>query len=149
MHLVTLTVPSTMSNFTMSHAAPDHYLQKMLQCQIQALQLAVFSRKPPHIRVGLVANRQEVLSSLTIIFSHILQFQLVYSLWTLVISRFVSALKDLRPNCRHWRHTVDELATTLHFSDHSCRSSSDFNLRLVKDMQRGVRFWRCSCCCND
>src|SRR6218665_2693228 len=78
MHLVTLTVPSTMSNFTMSHAAPDHDLQTMLQCQIQALQLAVFSRKPPHIRVDLVANRQEVLSSLTIIFSHILQFQLMY-----------------------------------------------------------------------
>jgi len=40
-------------------------------------------------RVDLVANRQEVLSSL-INFSHILQFQLVYSygLWTPVISRF-------------------------------------------------------------
>jgi len=24
-------------------------------------------------------------------------------------------------------------------------SSSDFNLRLVKDMQRRVRFWQCSC----
>ena len=67
MHLVTSTVPSTMSNFTMSHAAPDFDLQKMLHGQIQALRLEFFSRKPPHIRVGLVANMQEVLSSLTII----------------------------------------------------------------------------------
>src|SRR6218665_696821 len=45
MHLVTLTVPSIMSNFTMSHAAPDHELQKMFHCQIQALSLEFFSRK--------------------------------------------------------------------------------------------------------
>ena len=45
MHLVTLTVPSTMSNFTMSHAAPDHDLQNMLHCQTQALRLE-FCRKP-------------------------------------------------------------------------------------------------------
>src|SRR6218665_2912244 len=35
MHLVTLTVPLTMSNFAISHAAPDHDLQKMLHCQIK------------------------------------------------------------------------------------------------------------------
>src|SRR6218665_2960437 len=45
-HLVTLTVPATMSNFTMRQAAPDHDLQKMLHCQIQALLLGFFSRKP-------------------------------------------------------------------------------------------------------
>src|SRR6218665_1761269 len=39
MHLVTLTVPSIMSNFTTSHTAPNHDLQKMLHCQIQALGL--------------------------------------------------------------------------------------------------------------
>jgi len=70
-----------MSNFTMSHAAPDHELQKMFHCQIQALSLQFFSRKPPYMRVGLVANRQECLSLLMIIFSHILQFQLVYRFW--------------------------------------------------------------------
>src|SRR6218665_3801713 len=32
-------------------------------------------------------------------------------------------------SCRHWRRTVDELAATLHFSRHSCRSSSYLNLR--------------------
>src|SRR6218665_654347 len=42
----------------MSHAAPDHDLQKMLHCQIQPLRVEFFSRKTPHIRVGLVANRQ-------------------------------------------------------------------------------------------
>ena len=61
MHLVTLTVLSTMSNFTVSHAAADYDLQKMLNCHIQALRLEFFQRKPPHIRVGLVANRQEVI----------------------------------------------------------------------------------------
>jgi len=103
----------------MSHAAPGHDLQKMFHCQIQALWLIFFSRKPPHIRVGLVANGQELLSSVTIIFSHILKFQLVYRVWTLVISRFMSVLQNIRPNCRHWRRTVDELAATLHFSYHS------------------------------
>src|SRR6218665_395304 len=46
LHLVTLTVPSTMSNFITSHAGPDCELQKMLLCQIQALRLEFFSRKP-------------------------------------------------------------------------------------------------------
>src|SRR6218665_1285920 len=88
-----------------------------------------------HIRVGLVA-----LSSLTIILSHILQFQLVYRLWTLVIGRFMSALQNLTPtcNCRHWRRSVDELAATLHLFHHSCRNLSDFNLRLVKDNYAAV-----------
>src|SRR6218665_1668836 len=45
--------------------------------------------------------------------------------WTSVISRFVRTL----------RRTVHELATTSHFSHHSHRSSDDFILRLVKDMQ--------------
>src|SRR6218665_2406849 len=90
MHLFTLTVPSTMSYFTMSHAARDPDLQKMLHCQIHALRLELFSSKPPHIRVNLVANRHEVLSRLTIIFSHILQFLLVCRLWTLVIIRFMN-----------------------------------------------------------
>jgi len=150
MHLVTLTVPLKMSNFTMSHAAPDHDLQKMLHSQIQVLRLEFFSKMLPHLHVGLIANIQEVLSSLTITFSYILQLQLAYRLWTLVISRFMSALQDFRPNCRHRRHTVDELAATLHFSHHSCRSSSDFNLRLVKDMLRwvGPRFWWCSGSCD-
>src|SRR6218665_3054420 len=52
MHLVTLTVPSTTSNFTTSQAAPNHDLQKMLHCQIQALRLEFFSRKPTHIMCG-------------------------------------------------------------------------------------------------
>lgn len=35
------------------------------------------------------------------------------------------------------RRTVDELATNFaQVSDHSCRSSCDFNLRLVSDMQQ-------------
>src|SRR6218665_3929959 len=38
-----------MSNFTTSHAAPNHDLQKILHCQIQALRLEFFSRKPTHI----------------------------------------------------------------------------------------------------
>ena len=148
MHLVTLTVPSIMSNFTMSHAAPDHELQKMFHCQIQALSLQFFSRKPPYMRVGLVANRQEV----TFIADDHLIPRLTISagvpLLALVISPFMSAFQDLTPNCRHRRHTVDELAATLQVSHHSCRSSSDFNLRLVKDMQWCVRLWRCSCCCT-
>src|SRR6218665_3841578 len=52
MYLVTLTVPSTMSNFATGHAAPNHDLQKMLHCQIQALRLEFFSRKPTHIMCG-------------------------------------------------------------------------------------------------
>src|SRR6218665_1154820 len=67
-----------MSNFTMSHAAPDHDLQKMLHCQFQALQFEFSSRKPPRIHVVLVANRQEV------------QIKLV-------IYRFMSTLQDHRP----------------------------------------------------
>src|SRR6218665_1973833 len=39
--------------------------------------------------------------------------------------------------------TVAELAAILHFPHHSGRNSSDLNLRLVKDMQRCVKFWRC------
>jgi len=61
-----------------------------------------------------------------------------------LIGRFVIDLHYLRPNCRHWRRTVN-----VHFSQHSCSSSSDFNSRLVKDMQRCVRFCRCACCCTD
>jgi len=38
-----------MSNFTMSHAAPDHDLQEMLHCQIQTLRLEFSSRKSPHM----------------------------------------------------------------------------------------------------
>src|SRR6218665_1335134 len=49
MHLVTLTDPSTMSNFTTSHAAPNHDLQKMFHCLILGLRLEFFSRKPTHI----------------------------------------------------------------------------------------------------
>jgi len=45
----------------------------------------------------------------------------VYRRWTLVISRFMSALQDLRPNCRHRQCTVDGLAAILTFSHHSCR----------------------------
>src|SRR6218665_860914 len=54
MHLVTLPVPSTMSNFTTSHAAPNHDLQKMLHCKIQALWLEFFSRtsRPPSRRIS-------------------------------------------------------------------------------------------------
>ena len=70
-------------------------------------------------------------------------------IWTLVISCFMSGLHNLRPNCRHRRRTVDELAATLHFSHHARRSSSDFNLQLVKDMKWCIRFWRCSCCGTD
>src|SRR6218665_1590060 len=87
-----------MSNFNMNYNEPDHELQKMVYCQIQELRFEYSLRKPPHIRVGLVANMQEVLSSLTIIYFHILQFRLVYRLWTSVISRFLRALQGLRPN---------------------------------------------------
>ena len=62
----------------MNYNEPDHELQKMVYCQIQELRFEYSFRKPPHIRVGLVANMQEVLSSLTIIYFHILQFRLVY-----------------------------------------------------------------------
>src|SRR6218665_392649 len=113
MHLVTLTIPSTMSNFTMSREAADHDLKKMLHCQIQAVRLELFSRKPPHIHVGQVANRQQVHSSLMIIFSHLLQIQLMYSLWMSVTSRVLRASQNLRSNCRHRRRTVDELAATI------------------------------------
>src|SRR6218665_260848 len=94
MHLVTLTVPSTMSNFTTNHAAPNHDLQKMLHCQIQDLRLEFFSRKPTHIMCGSSCKHDLLLEALLL----------------------------------SWQQF-------LHFSHHSCRSSSDFNLRLVKDMQ--------------
>src|SRR6218665_3266586 len=73
--LVTLTVSSTMPDFTVNHAASDHDLQKMLHVlsiiyAYPLFKLEFFSRKPPHIRVGLIAYMQEMLSSLTIIFSH-------------------------------------------------------------------------------
>src|SRR6218665_3494159 len=90
-------------------------------------------KKPPHIRVGLVANRQEV----TFIADDHLIPRLTISAGVppldIIIHRFIGALQDLRPKCRHWRPTVDELEATLHFSHHLRRSSSDFNLRLVKD----------------
>jgi len=93
------------------------------------------------------------LRTLLTIISHILQFQLVYRLWTLVIIRFMSALQDLRPNCRHQRFSFHELAPALHFSHgpttHTYGGSDDFNLRLVKDRQRCAQFWRCSCCHTD
>src|SRR6218665_2018646 len=97
MHLVTLTVPSTMSNFTTNHAAPNHDLQKMLHCQIQALRLEFFSRKPTHIMCGSSCKHD-----------------------LLLLEALLAAIL---------------LAAILHFSHHSCRSSSDFNLRLAKDMQ--------------
>src|SRR6218665_723874 len=64
MHLVTLTVPSTMSNLTTSHAAPNHDLQKMLHCQIQALWLEFFSRKPTHIMCGSSCKHDFLLEAL-------------------------------------------------------------------------------------
>jgi len=138
MHLVTLTVPSTISNFTISHAAPGYDPQKLRHCQIQELRLEFFYRKPPQIRVGLVANRQEV----TFIADDYLLPHLTIPAGIppleLVIGRFTSALQVLRPNCRHWRRTVDELAATLHFSHHSYRSSSGFILWLVKDNYAAV-----------
>src|SRR6218665_1628764 len=64
MHLVTLTVPSTMSNFTSRHGAPKHYLQKLLHCQIQALRLEFFSRKPTHIMCGSSCKHDLLLEAL-------------------------------------------------------------------------------------
>src|SRR6218665_1634644 len=113
MHLVTLTIPSTMSNFTMSLEATYHDLKQMLHCQIQGLRFELFSGKAPHTCLGQVANRQQVHSSLMITFSHLLQIQLVYCLWISVISRFLRASQNLRPNCRHRRRTVDELLQLL------------------------------------
>ena len=55
-----------------------------------------------------------------------------------VMRCFLRALQDLRPNCGHRRRSVDELAATLHFSHHLCRSSNDVNLRLVTAMQSSV-----------
>ena len=60
---------------------------------------------------------------------HILQFQLVCRLWTSVFSCFLYSLQDLTPN---GIGTVGALATTLHFSHHSCWSSSDFKLQCVQ-----------------
>src|SRR6218665_369787 len=57
------TVPSTMSNFTTSHAAPNHDLQKMLHCQIQALRLEFFSRKPTHIMCGSICKHDLLLEA--------------------------------------------------------------------------------------
>src|SRR6218665_1438830 len=58
---VTLTVPSTMFNSITSHAAPNHDLQKMLHCQIQALWLEFFSRKPTHIIMYGPSFKQDLL----------------------------------------------------------------------------------------
>jgi len=56
--MVAVTVPSTMSKFTMSHAAPDHDLQEMLlHRQVKSFRLEFFSRKPLHIRVCLVTKK--------------------------------------------------------------------------------------------
>jgi len=52
MHLVTLTVTSTMSNFTTSHAVPSYDLQKMLRCQIQALWLKFYTCGPSCKQAG-------------------------------------------------------------------------------------------------
>src|SRR6218665_980230 len=102
MHLGTLTVPSTMSNFTMSHAAvaaPDHDLQKFRRCFTVRFRNSGLNSSPGKLLTYVWAELQT--------------------------------------------GTVAELAAILHFSHHSGRSSSDLDLRLVKDMQRCVKFWRC------
>src|SRR6218665_3840832 len=97
--------PSTTSNFTMSHAAPDHDLWKFRRCFTVRFRNSGFNSSPGKL--------------LTYVWAHL------------------------------QTGTVAELAAILHFSHHSGRSSSDFNLRSAKDMQRCVQFWRCSCCCTD
>ena len=73
------------------YSALDHDLWEMLHCQIQALRFEFFCRKPPLIglRVGQVAKMHKVISSLTNISSHTLQFQLVCRLRTSVISAYL------------------------------------------------------------
>src|SRR6218665_2032783 len=96
MHLVTLTFPSTMSNFTMNHAAPDHDLSKFRRCLTVRFRNSGLNSSPGKLLTYVWAKLQT--------------------------------------------GTVAELVAILHFSHHSGRSS---NLRLVKDMQRCVKFWRC------
>jgi|SRR6218665_1556397 len=98
----TLTIPSTMSNSAMRHAVPDHDLQKMLRRQVQALRfqfLSMAGNLLTHVWAWL-PTRQEVFSSLDIIFSHISQPQQEYlsvhwirfRLWSLDISHHSSAV---------------------------------------------------------
>ena len=47
------------SDSTSSHAASDHNLQRVLHRHIQTLRFELFTRKPPHIRVGLVSEHTE------------------------------------------------------------------------------------------
>ena len=129
-----------------------------------AFWLDFFSREPLHIHVGLVVKQTKKcihrwISSSPTSFSSSLhpagvslcQFtQLHGFIWFSAmdishLGEFVHFLQLLRPNCKHRQCTFDELATTLHFSHHSCRCSDDFNLRLVKDMQWCVWSWRGSC----
>jgi len=45
------------SNSTSRNAAADHNLQRVLHRQVQELRFEHFTRKPPHIRVGLVCKQ--------------------------------------------------------------------------------------------
>src|SRR6218665_245358 len=47
------------SNSTSRNAAADHNLQRVLRRQVQELWFEHFTRKPPHIRVGLVSKQAE------------------------------------------------------------------------------------------
>src|SRR6218665_1951156 len=44
---------------TSSHAFSDHNLQRMLHHQVQAIRFELFTRKPSHIRVGLVSKQSK------------------------------------------------------------------------------------------
>src|SRR6218665_2091080 len=75
-HLLTLTVTSAISNFTMSFVDPDQRM--FLQRQVQTLWLELFARKPHVIFLKhLLLNMQKMPSSLNIIFPHSLPLKLV------------------------------------------------------------------------
>src|SRR6218665_108795 len=46
-------------NSTSRTAAADHNLQRVLHRQVQELRFEHFTRKPPHMRVGLVSKQAE------------------------------------------------------------------------------------------
>ena len=124
MHLVTLAVPSTMSNaVTQPRSTRLYAIQKMLHCQIQALRLNSYTGNLlTYIGMGLVANRQEV----TFIAGHYLRPHLTLLYIAGVSHRPLHAWVLCWTS--DWLRTGDELAATSHFCHHSYRISSDFNL---------------------
>lgn len=80
MKFVTLTVPPTISNFTMIHEDPYTLIFRSYICTVRFRHFGLNSPETilitPHISVNLVPNRQNVLSSLNTILLHIIQLQL-------------------------------------------------------------------------